>query len=288
MSTITAEMAAALVELQSAMNRAYARTVHDSANARSLTSAERKNILFKAKVEKGSSLIKVDFGDYIEKISVNLVNKMTPEDLVITVLGVAAVAGGGWAYKAFLKHRTEDKKISEEANKAIALSKEETKRLEIFADAIQAAPRLGYVQDDFDIARHEIVKGTADADSITVNNIKLDRESAHVVAMTKRSESKPLQLNGNYLIKKIDWQIDGEVRMTVSHLETARVFTAFFRDDSLNKEQTKILKEAEWSRSPVYLSINATELRGEITTATIISVAAQPEQLGAASGGVPI
>lgn len=276
-STITAEMAQALVELQQAMNRTYARTVRHSANARSLTDEDRNGIRFKAKVENGSSLIKIDLGPFAEKLAMSVVDKMTPELLVITVLGTAAAAGGAFAYKAFLKHRSEDKKISVEAEKSIAMSKEETRRLEIFANAVKTAPVLGHVCEDFDEARHGIIRGTADAQSLTFSDVTLDSKSAHVVAMTKRSESKALQLNGNYFIKKADWQIDGEVRLTISHEESHRVFVASFRDDSLKKEQTKIIEEAEWSRCHVYLSVNATELRGEITTATIIDVKAQPD-----------
>lgn len=275
-STITAEMAQALVEVQHAMNRTYARAVYHTTNARKLTDEDRRNILFKAKVENGSSLIKIDLGAFAEKLTTNLVSKMTPEDLVITILGIAAVAGSVVAYKAFLKHRSEDKKISVEAEKTIAMSEEETKRLGIFAAAVKQNPILDHVRQDFNEARHEIVRGIADAQSLTVGDVTLDSKTAHVIAMTKRTESKQLQLNGNYFIKKADWQIDGEVRLTVSHADTARVFVASFRDDSLNKEQTKIIEEAEWKRGQVYLSVNGTELRGEITTATIIDVKAQP------------
>lgn len=277
-STITAEMAQSLVDLQHAMNRTYARTVRHSSNARKLTDEDRRGIRFKAKVENGSSLIKIDLGPFAEKLALNVVDKMTPELLVITVLGTAATAGGVFAYKAFLKHRSEDKKISVEAEKSIAMSQEETRRLEIFANAVKSAPVLDHVREDFDEARHGIIRGTADAQSMTLSGVTVDSKTAQVVAMTKRSESKPLQLNGNYFIRKADWQIDGEVRLTISHEESNRVFVASFRDDSLKKEQTKIIEDAEWSRCHVYLSVNATELRGEITTATIVDVKAQPDQ----------
>jgi hypothetical protein len=42
-----------------------------------------------------------------------------------------------------------------------------------------------------------------------------------------------------------------------------------------------LLQEAEWSRPKkrVYLSVNAIEVRNQITTATIVSVAAQTEEI---------
>lgn len=275
--TITSEMAGALVELQHAMNRTYARTVRHTANARTLTADERKDLMFKAKVEKGSSIIKVDLGDFVEKLAQNLVDKMGPEHLVATVIGLGIVGGSVVAYKSFLSHRSEDKKVSEESTRAIALSNEETRRMEILARAMKQEPVLDHARQDFDIARHEIVRGTADAGTLSVNGVALDRETARVIATAKRSESREIQLNGNYFIRKIDWQVDGEVRLTVGNADTAQVFHASFRDDSLDHRQTALLRDAEWKRSKIYLSINATELRGEITTASIVAVKEQPK-----------
>lgn len=274
--TITADMAKGLVELQRAMDRAYARTVHHATNARKLTDEERQELSFKAKVEKGSSLIKVDLGEYAEKLAQSLVDKMTPEQLVMMVVGVAVAAGSVVAYKSFLKARSEDKKVSEDTRRAIALSQEETKRIETFGKAMTAAPALQHLKQDFDEARNEIVRGTSDANTIVVSGVSIDSQSAKVISMGKRSESKEVQLNGSYVIRKTDWQNSREIRLVVANDERG-VFSAAFTDDSLDQAQMKLLQAAEWSRGLVYLSINANVLRGEVTKATIIGVAAQPE-----------
>lgn len=125
-STITPDLAGALVEVQHALNRAYARTVHRTSNARSLTDDERRKLQFKAKVQKGSSLIKIDLGPFAEKLVTSGVDKMTPELLTICVLGTVISAAGVIAYKTFLKSRSEDKAISESERAKIALSQEET------------------------------------------------------------------------------------------------------------------------------------------------------------------
>lgn len=275
-STITSDMASALVELQHAINRSYARLVHDSSNGRSLTAIERDALKFKAKVEKGSSLIEVNLGEWMEKLSTALVTKMSPEQMVMTVLGVAAVGGTVLAYKSYLRHRSEDKKVDAAMQERIAMSKEETRRQEILAQALTAAPTLAYVKEDFDIARTEVLKGIGDATSLTVSGVPLDNGTAVAVARAKRAESKQLQLNGNYEIVQVNWQQEGEVRIKVIAEGTGRSFIATLTDQSIEQDQVALLKEAEWSRSPIYLSINATELRGEITTAVIVGVTPQP------------
>lgn len=277
-STITPDMAAGLVELQGAMNRAYAKMVHQSSSARKLTDAERKDLQFKAKVENGCSLITVDLGDFAGKIGSEMVSKLDPMHLVISVVGVAIAGASLLAYKAFLKHRTADKTISEEVNKAIALSQEETRRLAIFGQAVSAVPRLQAIQEDFDEARHEIVRGTSDAASLTVNSVKMDNESAKIVAMTKRTQSREVQLNGDYFIQETHWQNEKEIRLKLRSVTTAQEFMATMQNDTLNDEQIEFLQGAEWSRAKVYMSINATELRGTVTTATILSVTIQPTE----------
>ncbi len=181
-STITPDMAGALVELQHAINRAYARTIHHTSNARSLTSEERQELQFKAKVEKGSSLISVNFGNFAEKLALSVVDKMTPEAIAITVVGIAVTSASLFAYKSFLKSRSEDKVIGAKSLEAIALSQEETKRFELFARAVARVPELAHARDDFDAARNEIVRATADADSLSVNSVKLDSETAKVIS----------------------------------------------------------------------------------------------------------
>lgn len=276
-STITSDMAAALVELQHAINRSYARILYDSANGRSLSADERNSLKFKAKVDHGSSLIEINMGEWAGKLSTELVGKMSPEMIVVTVLGSVAIAGGVWAYKSYLRHRSEDKKVEAAVQERVALSKEETKRQEIFAKAVAVHPRLEYVQENFDAARTEILKGVGDADTLTVSGIKLENSFAHSIARAKRTEARQLQLNGNYEIEHVNWQQEDEVRIKVRGLdEGGRVFIASLTDQSIAKDQVALLKDAEWNRGKVYLSINATELRGEITTATIVGVTPHP------------
>src|SRR5450830_764857 len=106
-------MAGALVQIQHAINRAYARTIHNTTNARSLTAEERQDLQFKAKVESGSSLITVDLGKFAEKLSTSMVDKMTPEMLTITALGIAIAGASLLALKSYFKMRTENKVVEQ-------------------------------------------------------------------------------------------------------------------------------------------------------------------------------
>ncbi|MCM2340454.1 hypothetical protein [Rhodoferax sp.] len=271
-STITSHMAQALVELQHAMNRTYARTVRGSSNPNVLTDVQKQSIEFKAKVEKGSSKITVDLGEYVSAIAQGLVGKMDGSQLVMVVLGSAVVAGSVIAYKAFLQHRSEDKKVETATQERIGLSQEETKRQAIFQQVVAAQPRLDYARQDFDDARHSIVKSVGDATSLKVQGVELSRTEARKIASTPRSESIDVQLNGNYLIDKLDWTKEGEVRISVCSTDQTLDFTAKLNTQTLTESHKEKLKAAEWGRQRLHLQINATRLRGEVTTAAIVGV----------------
>jgi len=271
-STITSHMAQALVELQHAMNRTYARTVRGSGNPNVLTDVQKQSIEFKAKVEKGSSLVTVDLGEYANALAQGLVGKMDGSQLVIVALGTAVVAGSVVAYKAFLKHRSEDRKVELATQERIGMSQEETKRQAILQQVVAAQPRLDITRQDFDDARHSVVKSVGDAAVLKVQGVELTRSEARTIASSPRSESVDVQLNGTYLIDKLDWTKPGEVRISVSSTEQTLDFVAKLNTQTLTEAHKEKLKAAEWDRQRLHLQINASKLRGEITTAAIVGV----------------
>lgn len=271
-STITPDMAEALVSLQHALDRSYARLVHDLATSRGLSLEEREALKFKAKVESGSSLIEINLGEWAERVGLALTEKMTPTQLVMMVATVAAIAGSTVAYKDFLDARSEDKKVEAGMKERVLLSQEETKRHALLVQALTGSPKLADAAQDFDQARVKLLKGVGDADTLTVSGITLNREEANTVARSKRSESKDIQANGQYKILDVGLSHENEVRLKVSDAKTGREFVASFTDDSLNQSQIAMLQNDVWKRKPIYLSINATELRGQITTAVVVGV----------------
>lgn len=273
-STITAPMAEGLVQLQRAMNRAYAQLVKGTGNATALTNEEKASIQFKAKVDDGSSLITVNVANFAEKVALATVGKMTSTDLVITIVSLAAIAGSTVAYRAFLKARSDDKKVELETQARIALSENERARQEHLTNALTRVPRLRHVSDDFDDARTEILKGVADAKSIELQGTLLTNAEARTLASTTRQRAEEVRLDGVYYIHRIDWSRPDEARLTLVGQEAqAREFVATLGILDLRPAHKAILQSAEWERRTLHLTINATQLRGDVTTARIVGVA---------------
>lgn len=271
-STITPEVASAIIHLQQAINRAYSRIVHHHADARSLRDSEKNDIRLKAKVEQGSSLVTIDMSQLAQTIAQQVIGKMTGTEIVLTLLGFSLSAGGVFAYKAFLQARSQDKAIDAQTTQNIAMSEQETERMKIFAAAISRNSIVAKTNADFEDARHELVKCVADAESIEIQGTQVSKAAAKTMAANKRSESLDKQLNDIYVILSVDHRDDEEVKLRLSRVQDGMEFNARFKDHSLNQQEIEKLKNAQWSRSQLYMSINATELRGEITSASIVGV----------------
>lgn len=275
-SSITSDVAETIVEIQAALNRAYARLVHNSPDSRGLTGAERNSLRFKAKVSKGSSLINIDLGEFAKTLSTELLSKMSPDQTLIAVLGLGAAVASAVVLRGYLKNRSEEKKSQIDADKQIALSQEESKRLKIFADAMNANTAVAAAKADFDDTRNSLLKSVGDAKTLTVNDIAIDQETARILSQAKRVPPEEVQLNGTYTILSTDLRAPDFIKLRVRRVQDGKEFLATFQDHSLDGDQIKLLQGAEWGRTRVFLSINATVRRGEVTTASIISVKPQP------------
>lgn len=271
-STITPDVAEVLVNLQHALNRAYARAVHHSTNARKLTADERRQLQFKAKVEKGSSLVNVDLGPYAQQLATALAGKMNANDIIITVLGLGVLTAGVVALKSWLSHKTEDNKVEAATKERIALSQEETKRQEVLATALSSKPQLDFARQDFDDLRRDVLKAVADANTVTFNGLKFSASEARALSNTPRTESQDVQLNGHYVIQKVDLSDPVIIRLSVKSSDTSEEFTATLKRGGLEDAERERLESGAWNRRRLYMAINGTRLRGEVTTANIVSV----------------
>ncbi|MCA7964276.1 hypothetical protein LGM54_15020 [Burkholderia cenocepacia] len=153
---------------------------------------------------------------------------------------------------------------------------EETKRLDTLAKALKVEPAVAAAKSDFDDTRNTLLKSVGDAKHLAVNDVTITQETARVLASSKRTPSQEAQLNGTYMILSTDLRQQDYIKLRVQRVQDGLEFSATFQDNSLDRAQIGLLQQAEWGRTPVYLSINATLLRGEVTTAGIISVTPQP------------
>lgn len=272
-STITAETAEAIVELQRAVDRTFARFVKGKTTANSLSKEERERLAFKAKVEDGSSLITINLDDAFSALAQNLAGKMTGTELVIAIASAALIWGGSSSLKAWLKLRAERQNRVTDMQERVALSEQETRRLELVTTAQSQSQVLRDVEADAASVREKFLRAGPDAKTVQFQGIRLTGEEARSLARDPREVAQEVQLNGVYVIGGLDWKKDETVRMDLRSVESQGMsFSASLATRSLMPKDKALLQRAEWDRKPVYMSVNARVRKGEVVDAVIVGV----------------
>lgn len=282
--TITPDIAQAIVDLQEVLNRSYALAVKHTSSLRGLTEEERRALQVVATVDDGSSLVEIALGNWAERLSTELVGKMTGTEIVITVLGASVVVTAGWLLKNHLKNRSEEKKLELENAQRLSLSQEETRRLTIVTEAMKSNAIVRETEAFAELARDALVKSAFDAESFTAQEaVTITGEEARKTYRAKRREPIEVQLNGNYLIKSFTWAEDFDsARVRVQREDDNVEFAADLSVQALTSEQKARFKDATFDHLRVYLKVNATVLSDQVTTARIVSVDEQPPKHAAA------
>lgn len=275
-SSINPSLMEGLIKVQQGVNRSYAKIVHSQPDARHLKDEEKQQLEFMAKVSQGSSKIEVDLSGFAQKLIRDLVGRTTPLNAALySVVGAALWASTTMA-KSYIAEQAEKSESADAAPDQLGLSPEEAENRKILQRAIQRRPDLQQIREDAKEANVALLRGCAGATTVLFNGIKLKQEQTRAILRSTRAESVEQQINGNYRILGVDTSKPDEIRIKVRYLENEREFFAKFRDDSLNREHVAALQKAEWSKTQVYLSVNARVVRGEVTTATIVSATQQP------------
>lgn len=127
-------------------------------------------------------------------------------------------------------------------------------------------------------ARDSLLKSAFDAKTFSVQDeITITGDEARRSYRSKRREPLEVQLNGNYSIKSFAWAEDFEsARVRVQREGDNMEFTADLSVLALTAEQKSRFRDATFDHARVYLTVNATVLSDQVTTARIVFVGEQP------------
>lgn len=266
-STITTSMMQAFIDLQKMVNSTYSKLNYDQANRR-LTDTEKKSLEIFVKVEPGSSDYKAILSKAVETLTKGAVNEMESTHYVIIIVSSILCLSGVVMWRQYLKYRSDAKK----ADLDLALSQEESRRLEIFGNAVKREPYVESIMLDSDEFRNAVIKSAKSADTILVADQLISKEQAEKLVRSTRVASQETRIDGEYRITKVDSKDPDFFKIYLVGNGWKEFSAILDMKTIISGINLDLIKEAEWGQKPIQLSINATVLRGEVTTATIIDV----------------
>lgn len=279
-NSLTPSVMKGFVEMQAQINKSYALAKYGVPDSRKLTKEELDALEIEVTVEKGSSIVEVNIDGFLTKLMQELIGKMSPQEIVIIVLGAALIWGGTSLFKKFLDNRKEIRmaEIAKDGDKAHlktmeTMSSHETERLKVVQQIIHEKPLLDNMERMSYDAKTEMVKSFVRADTAEIGGIQLDSDMASELTKNARRRSTEMRVDGIYRIEEVN-NTDPEsfkvkVRRVGGDQRLTCVVQDIFLDESGNKDA---LQKAEWERKPVHLSINAKHVDGEIKSAVILYV----------------
>lgn len=261
--SITPTVMKGLLEFQKGIYRSYAAAKYDHP-AKRLSEQERDDLEIRVDVYEGSSDLGINYQELATKLFEQMVGKMDSQDIVITIVTIAVLYFGTSAYRSFLENRKETrlKEISDETQRETLAalkytSDQETKRAEIIADLAKANQKISNIAEIAYSAQTDVVKALAAGSSAKVEEIPLTSSIAETLTQNARRKSEEVRLDGIYRLIKLDWADPNKFKVRVFNTKTGIYLDAEVQDDSLTGKYKEALREAEWSRSPVTLKINA-------------------------------
>lgn len=282
--SLTPSVMEGFIEIQKAVNRAYAESVYGDPSKR-LTDDEKKSLELTVKVEQGSSIFNVELSDAARNLAQALINKMDAKSIAILILGAGLIWSG---HSLFAQHLETQRIVKMESAKNERdrevfanmqfMSEQETKRLEVISNLIKQNQQLSRINEIAKESKTNLIKSFSGADEINIEGIFITGEQAESLTRNARSESVQTRIDGAYKVVRVDSSNPDIFKVKISNRDSGQTFEAMVQDETSNDAIKKLIQHAEWSRSFVRLTINAKMIRGQVTGAVIIDAKPAPKR----------
>ncbi len=270
-STVPTRIMTPLLEVQKDINRAYASVRYGEGNLRKLKDEERDDLEVVVKVKKGSSLFDAELWKHFSTIAQAATGRMDGNQTVITVLGLALLVAAPVMYKAWLASRQKEKEFEHQ----LQMSQEESKRLEIFSNALTRQPLLVMAQEDTQATQNKLLKTAKQGDVISVSGQPVTATEAASLVQAERERAQDIVINGVFMLLGNRTDKSEGFRITVRRLSDLLTVNADVPVE-LPFDQQQLIQDAEWKKKKIILSINASVLRDSISQAVVVSASTAP------------
>lgn len=275
-SALSAYMMQGWVETQRALYRSYALVAHGEPDARKLTDAEREKLELVVTVHSGSSDQEAALTDIIKEVLTGAIDKMDPTTIAIVVISLALIWAGQSVWRTWISERREER-VAETNSKAMLKALDsiqvavagDAEKTKLLAKAIETQPVLSALKVEADASRMEIIKHNSSVDA-EINGVPLPSDASTSLTKSSRTSPEEERKDGVYKVHKVDTTVPDGFRVHIENVETGEVLQANVQEIMSSLNDRKLIQEAEWSKVPVQLQINARVKKGKVVDALVL------------------
>jgi hypothetical protein len=264
----------ALIDLQRKIDASYSKVVYGE--EKRLTSEDKKKTELIVHFKSGTTTFTSDIWKILNNATQQMVGKMTGPEIALTVLGLAAIFGTYVAYKAHLNKKLAEKELDHR----VEMSEQETKRLKIFSDALQASKPLQEQNANAEEFHDKLLKKLMPNDELVFKGERvIDGETARIAIRKNRIDPVESRLDGEYLILLVEsGGITGGYRIKVRNIATNDELFVNVPDGTMQDDEIDSLKTGEWGKIPLRLSLNTRKINEKIVDATLVEAGLKPSE----------
>jgi len=276
-SALTSEMMKGYLELQTAINRAYAVAAYGVPNPRRLTDAERDELQIIVRVASGSSEQKAELQSALQRIVELSIGKMSSNQIVAALIAAGFLYSAQSAWSEWLDHKNniaaQESELVEErlrSDERRFLIGSQRRELETFREAVSGLACVNDVQEQIDRGREGLLRRFNQPESFSIAGTAIDDETAAAATLREPTERPDRRLTSIFNVRRVVIQSDEEARVTLQEVGSHNNFRATIRDQELEAVERELLKEAEWQRLP--LEVELLIIAGDTDDVEILSV----------------
>lgn len=268
-SSVPTRIMPPLLDAQKEIHRLFCQLRFGESNLRKLSSDDRERLELVVKVDKGSSDFKTKLDEKLNEIIQATIQRMDSKHIMITLITCALIWGSNVAWKNWLDEQAK----ASDVESRVQMSTLEKDKLKIMSMAYKREPMVKDISNGVNEFRNHSLHKLKPADSFTIPNTSIEVDGGHAADITHkpREQSVEMRIDGEFIIQSVTSGDTHGFRIKAKRVLDGKVVNISIPDGALNQEQKEVLKNNEWAKRPVLMEINAKVLRGQITSATLVS-----------------
>jgi hypothetical protein len=283
-SEITPPFMEAFVTSQTAIYRLVAEIKYGDGDVRHLTPDDLEAFQVKVQVTDGSSNFKEEIGKALENIGMKAVDKLSPNQIIGIVLGLALLTSGTMGFSTYLEHRKSvrvEELHSVERQQAMSTlqfaNKEQADTARAVIDILKqqggVSARAVQTAADSNAAK---LKAATTVPEVEVSGIHLTQGEAKELRATARRRSNRMIVEREMRVIQINTSEEARTTVAVEEVGTGNQYRVTFGDLLIEDRDLEKLFESLRNRDNIWLRLDVKEVGGEIRTVEIRGVVEAP------------
>lgn len=278
-AVLTPPIMRALLELQDAILRTKLIAIEQKSSLHNISQQERDSYEIEAYVYAGSTGVEIDLTEIAKHFIGEMVDNVPPEYILIIVLAALLLWVGNSAWRAWLEHRKDLALEQVDAGKQRDLleaqkfaSQVDLDRWKLLAQAQQAVPIVGEIEEAVEKSRLSLLRAAARSDKAKLGQRILNSDVAEEIIKSSRAADEEESYRGTFQVLGVDSTPKYGFRFRLEDVASGERYYASVRDAILASREMEVLQEAVFQKSEITAEVKLTRRDFAVVKAEVVLV----------------